>query len=448
VTVRTRPAASDDRDLDTVRRGGEHAPSDSGEWSRAGRHAGVDADAAALAWDARRSRVPPVGLRPDHVAALQRLAGNGAVAGLLSPATRLVQRDLDTFIKSTAAGKAASGPIGTTSGKRPITAHFFPGASKERALVIGGVHGSELSGIAVAEELIRRLSLPTARKPFFSVIVVPSLFPDNVAARRAFEAKVTGKLSPADYAKEAAKAGDPGRVTPGQEDPNRQMPAPGTDFDPTNPKDAAGRVIEAENQALLALIQRFQPVRIASLHAIKNVNRAGVFSDPHPDATGADPALAARTDLLALTMARRVKELGGRVGGNKVGTKGETSLYPGQNPKLSKEQIERENKKGTTLGQWGPPRGISVLTIEMPEQYDTSSPVTDANRAKEIDSHAQALEEIFLGPTPEAMVEALIEGMKAVAGAVGAVGGAVGGALGAAAGGLLGGGGGGGDGGP
>jgi hypothetical protein len=369
------------------------------------------------------------------VAALQRLAGNEAVAGLLAPGSNLVQRDVDAFIKSTAAGKATSGSIGTTKGKRPITAHFFPGASKEKALVIGGVHGSELSGVAVAEELVRRLSLPTARQPYFSVIVVPSLFPDNVAARRVFEAKISGKLSPADYAKQAEKANDPGRITPGQEDPNRQMPAPGTDFDPANPKDAAGRVIEAENQALLGLIQQFQPVRIASLHAIKNVDRAGVFADPHPDATGVDPKLAARTDLLALTIARRVEELGGRVGGNKLGKKGETSLYPGQNPKLSKEQIEKENKKGTSLGQWGPPRGISVLTIEMPEQYDTSSPVADPGRAKEIESRAEALEEIFLGPTPEAMVEALISVGQGVAGAVGDMLGAAGAILGAGGGG-------------
>jgi hypothetical protein len=87
-------------------------------------------------------------------------------------------------------------------------------------------------------------------------------------------------------------------------------------------------------------------------------------------------------------------------------------------PKQSKEQIEKENKKGTSLGQWGPPRGISVLTIEMPEQYDTSSPVTDAGRKQEIDSRAEALEEIFLGPTPEAMSEALVEDIKGAAQAV------------------------------
>ncbi|HSL35043.1 MAG TPA: hypothetical protein VK871_15430 [Candidatus Limnocylindrales bacterium] len=368
-------------------------------------------------------------LGPAGVATLQGLAGNGAVATLFAPA-RIVQRDVEGFLKGTAAGKATSGSIGTTAGKRSIAAHFFPGTSSEKALVVGGVHGSELSGIAVAEELVRRLSAPGARAPFFSVVIVPSLFPDNVARRRDFEAKLKGPLSPDDYAKAAAEADDPGRKTPGQEDPNRQMPMPGTAFDPKNPVDAAGRVIEVENQALLELIRRFQPVRIASLHAIKDASRAGVFADPHPSVAGADAALAGRMDALALDMARKAAAGGARVAGNRLrGKAGGTSLYPGQDPKRAKDQIERENRKGTSLGQWGPSRGIGVLTIELPQQYDTSSPVADPTRGKEIAAHAEALQEIFLGPTPEALLEAV----KGVGAAIGAAAGAVAGSLGSAA---------------
>ena len=169
---------------------------------------------------------------------------------------------------------------------------------------------------------------------------------------------------------------------------------------------------------------------MASLHAIKDVGRAGVFADPHPAAVGsgsaADKALAADTDALALDMARRVAGGGGHVAGNKLGTAGETSLYPGQNPKLSADQIEKENKKGTTFGQWAPSRGIGVITIEMPEQHDTTSPVTDPGRPAEIESRAEALEEIFLGPPPgsntAAAIRRIIEGAKAVGGAI--VGGA------------------------
>lgn len=365
------------------------------------------------------------GLGPAGVMTLQRLAGNGAVAGLLEPAAT-VQRDVEGFLRGTAGGKATSASIGTTAGKRSITAHFFPGTSADKALVVGGVHGSELSGIAVAEELVRRLSAPGAAPPFFSVVIVPSLFPDNVAARREFEAKLKGRLSPDDYAKAAAKARDPGRITKGQEDPNRQMPMPGTDFDPTKPVDAAGRAIEIENRALLELIQRFRPVRIASLHAIKDAARAGVFADPHPSVTGADPALAGRMDALALAMARRAQAGGARVAGNRLAGVDDTSLYPGQDPKQSKEQIERENKQGTSLGQWGPSRGIGVLTIELAEQYDTSSPVEDPTRGREIAAHAEALQEIFLGPTPEAWRQAAVDVGTAVGTALGAVAGAVG----------------------
>ena len=385
--------------------------------------------AAAVARDGDRRQ-----LGARELTALQRLAGNGAVVELISsPAPSpswAVQRDVDTFLTSTEAGGSTSGSIGTTPGSRSITAHFFPGRSDQKALVIGGVHGSELSGVAVADELVRRLSAPGARRPFFTVIIVPSLFPDAVARRRAWEATLSGPLTPGQYGRRRDTVGDPGRITPGQIDPNRQMPAAGTDFDPANPRDARGRVIEAENQALLELIRRFSPARIASLHAIKDTAKAGVFADPHPSAGATGPTdnpLAAGTDVLAVEMARRVAAGGGRVGGNRLGTPDETSLYPGQNPNLSAAQIERENRRGTTLGQWAPSRGIGVVTIELPEQYDPASPVTDPSRAAEIEAHAAALEEIFLGPPSQAQQGAAL-GAAAVAGAK-VVGSAVGGAL-------------------
>ncbi len=380
---------------DRVHGGAERASADAD-------HRGpAEAIAVRMARDGDRRR-----LDVRQVATLQRLAGNRAVAGLLAPPIRAtsVQRDVDDFMRAARLGKSTSGSIGTTAEKRAITAHFFPGTSDQKALVIGGVHGSELSGIAVAEELIKRLSAPGARQPFFSVVIVPSLFPDNVARRRKWEKTLTGPMTPKAYAEARDKADDPGRVTPGEIDPNRQMPAVGKDFDPKNPKDARGRKMEAENQALLELIRQFSPVRVASLHAIKEVGRAGVFADPHPAAVGsgsaADKSLAADTDALALDMARKVAGRGGHVAGNKLGTADETSLYPGQNPKLSADQIEKENKKGTTFGQWAPSRGIGVITIEMPEQHDTASPVTDPGRPVEIESRAEALEEIFLGPPP------------------------------------------------
>src|SRR4051812_36946042 len=63
---------------------------------------------------------------------------------------------------------------------RPLEIHYFPGTSNENALVIGGVHGSELSSVSVAKQLIELLA-NTDVKPYYNVIIIPSLFPDNAA---------------------------------------------------------------------------------------------------------------------------------------------------------------------------------------------------------------------------------------------------------------------------
>src|SRR4051812_5644300 len=44
-----------------------------------------------------------------------------------------------------------------TKQMRPLDIHYFPGTSNENALVIGGVHGSELSSVSVAKQLIELL---------------------------------------------------------------------------------------------------------------------------------------------------------------------------------------------------------------------------------------------------------------------------------------------------
>ena len=75
-------------------------------------------------------------------------------------------------------------------------------------MIIGGVHGSERAGVEVVNRLLDQMRAPGAPQPVFSVIIVPSLFPENVAAGR--------------------------RKTPGQPDPNREIPAAGTTPGTTN----------------------------------------------------------------------------------------------------------------------------------------------------------------------------------------------------------------------
>ncbi len=291
-------------------------------------------------------------------------------------------------------------PVGVDTKGQPIRAYLVPGQIEDVAMVVAGVHGSEQSGVEVADRLLSQLA---AHRPYYTVVVVPRLFPDNVAGRAAWEkdlATKQGKIALAEYRKLRNKAGDPGRITKGGSEPNRQFPDLGKDLDLAKPVDSKNQVIEPSNLALMALISAFKPSRILSIHAIKNVKEAGIYSDPHPSVAGkAQAPMAKAADDLALDMAKKAKALGANVPGNER-TGGWTSLYPGQDPKLSAEQIEKENKKGRSFGQWGPSRGITVITLEVGEQYGSDSAVTDPNRAAELEGHASAVREVFLGPPP------------------------------------------------
>ncbi|HUC82144.1 MAG TPA: hypothetical protein VMR70_14670, partial [Flavisolibacter sp.] len=164
-----------------------------------------------------------------------------------------------------AMAKPAKGVLGYTKKNKPIEAYYFPGTSSKKALVIGGVHGSELSSVEVAKQLLAQLS--KGEKPYYSVVIVPSLFPDNAAT--------------AEGSKVDRVAHNVGRYSePDAIDPNRQLPSLGKPFLPDNAVDAYGREIETENQLLLQLIQALEPDRIVNLHAIKDYGKSGIYADP------------------------------------------------------------------------------------------------------------------------------------------------------------------------
>ena len=284
--------------------------------------------------------------------------------------------------------------LGLDTLNQPIRAHLIPGQIDEVALVVAGVHGSEQSGVEVADLLLAQLAV---HRPFLTVVVVPRLFPDNVASRADWEkqlAKDQGRIALEKYRELRGNANDPGRVTAGQVDPNRQFPELGADLDLANPVDAKGRPVEPGNLALLTLIKAYAPTRIAAIHAQKDLDKAGVFSDPQPAA--ASNPLSATADQLAIDTAKRAGSLGARVTGNTRGRKTFSSLYPGQDPKIAEEKMAVENARGRSLGQWGPSKGIAVLTIEVAEQYGSAGVVDDPRRAAELEAYATALREIFL----------------------------------------------------
>jgi len=289
-----------------------------------------------------------------------------------------------------------------TKQNKPVELWFFPGTSNKKALVIGGMHGSELSSIEVANTLIAQLA--TGEIPFYNVLIIPSLFPDNA------------QTAACDTA--ARVLNNTGRYTGQQSaDPNRQMPAPGQPFLIRKPLDAATREIETENQALLQLIQTYVPDRLISIHSIREHNKAGVFADPRTDCNG--NALGFDTDQqLALLMACYIGSAGGISPGNNLDA-APTALYyldppiaPEGKKQVRSYQLQTRAGRGTgvSLGTWCSTAvcgitpdynrpAIRTLTMEFPGYLIPAELAADEDQKKcsaMIELYASSIRSYFL----------------------------------------------------
>jgi hypothetical protein len=303
-------------------------------------------------------------------------------------------------------GKASTVLLGQTKQGRDIEAYYFPGTSDKRALVIGGVHGSELSAIEVSKTLIDLLS--SGSRPYYSVIVIPSLFPDNAARAMMKPSLIGDPLNIGRYSNDNAV------------DPNRQMPGPGCAFDEQDPRDYVGRTIEVENQALLQLIDFFKPSRIANLHAIRHTNYGGVYADPRTDHRGF--ALGYESDSsLAIAVATSIDMNGGNVAGNHL-HKEPTALYykdprPAaaghkQKRNMTGSALNSHRGSGVSLGTWGTTAvhddmdstrnrtAMRVLTIEFPgakRPADHKNVQQQRYWQQQVQHFALSVAEVFLG---------------------------------------------------
>ena len=295
--------------------------------------------------------------------------------------------------------------MGSSQQGRNIEAYFFPGSSNKRALVIGGMHGSELSSIEVARELLEMMT--HANTPYYNVIIIPSLFPDNAEAAKQFPLQIGDHQNIGRYS------------FPGAVDPNRQMPTPGHAFDEDHELDHAGRKIENENALLLGLIGEFQPQRIVNLHAIRDKNYAGVFADPRTDHNGI--ALGYDTDSsLAVEVAKHINQNGGYVPGNHLATNPNALYYKDPQP-VAAGQFQKRNFSGSflpgkrgggvSLGTWASTavvdandstrnrEAMRILTIEFPgskRPIDYNSKKEQNFYQKQVESYAAALYDVFL----------------------------------------------------
>lgn len=310
-----------------------------------------------------------------------------------------------TIIRAIGSRVSINGIAGFSKNGRPIEAFYFPGTGNKRALVIGGVHGSELSAIEVARTLITQLSKEHGN--YYSVIVIPTLFPDNAVKAISDPSAIGGVYNVGRYSHSSSA------------DPNRQMPQLGKAFDLSHPIDHAGRTIEPENQLLLQFIQEFQPQRIINLHAIRNMAQGGIYADPRTDSKG--NALEFESDNnLAVGMAHFIESNGGRAPGNKLQKK-PTALYhtdpqvakPGQFQKRNLEGSKLPGNRGygVSLGSWASTAvedqliekynrpAIRLLTLEFPgykRPADYREPVDQQFCKKQVELYAMSIRRIFL----------------------------------------------------
>lgn len=140
-------------------------------------------------------------------------------------------------------------------GGQKVEAYVIPGTSKEKMLILGGVHQQERAGIrmtkALLDKMIKDAKNPTAKKPYYTVIFVPDLFGGR---RDAQDPGLRGYGTP-----------------PGKDelDANRNLTpkklAESLDKNGV-PVDSEGRPMYAENVILTKLYETYKFSRSLSIH--------------------------------------------------------------------------------------------------------------------------------------------------------------------------------------
>lgn len=316
--------------------------------------------------------------------------------------------------------------LGKSAKGKPIYAYYYNLGGTEKAIVLGGVHGSEFYGVDVANEVKKELDQKKIKKSKYKILIIPELFPDNVEKGRAHPFSIN-------YGRKTCE------ICHGQDsecqfcaDPNRQMPCPDKPFKIGDTISCFNEKIEAENQILLHLTQKFNPDRIVSIHCKNSsgLEEIGIYADPK---TGKDYIALGfdRDALLALEMAFKVKEYGGVIFGNFIGEKTVIEndsvrtqkvsylnpIYP-QDPAANfrgeKQERSYETNGGkVTYGTWASSeirdeketllkKAATLITVELPQYYyffdekDNLNSLRKPELERNTNAYVKAITEVFL----------------------------------------------------
>lgn len=322
----------------------------------------------------------------------------------------------------------------------PVRAFLFPGRSDRRALIISGIHGDEIAAIEVVERLRVLLKERSAAgdRPFFTTMLVPILIDRSRATEKRYVPRGIG------FERHGKKL----KVVQHPIEPNLNFPLPGEDYErarrrglggPHDPelviqvRGPSGKVQERsprgpltsirmlpETRFLLQLIERFQPERLAAIHAHSRMSLChpckdtketacggegpGIFVDPR----GIDPMSGSITRPAEwkadkLLAHRMVQEALRRLKRRPLPTRrsGDTPYPPfaGNHacPRTTVLYFSPRHSEGNSLGDWAPVPtrtrpGITTVTIELPKYRRTESKA--ARRV--IQLHRDLLADVFL----------------------------------------------------
>jgi hypothetical protein len=325
-----------------------------------------------------------------------------------------------------------------------VRTYFFPGRTDRRALIISGIHGDEIAAIEVVERLRLLLKERSAagRPPFFTTILVPVLIKRTQRSEQRYVPDGLGLLHVGEHTTELKRVQHP-------IEPNLNFPLPGEDYERARQRGADGAhdaelVIRAqgssgqvrvrppqgpltsirmlpETRFVLQLIERFQPERLAAIHAHSRMRVChpcedgqemdcggegpGIFVDPRgidpvsgkvrrPAERKEDKLLAYRMVHEALKHLERLPLPATR--------SGDTPFHPFAGnqscPRMTTLYFSPRHNEGNSLGDWAPVPtgtrpGITTLTIELPKYRREESRAAQ----RVIDLHRDVLADVFLG---------------------------------------------------